>query len=156
MSREERLGLPVAIAAHVVLVAWLALFHFLGNSTLGYIETRSLFGWMHYSYSQQPDDEHGFIIPLVILVMFWWKRRELLERAGDVAGRMGREIARLVRAAEGLTLSGGTEFFRLLPIVPISWVTGRPSKVKPPRPSGTTSVASTCTPRSSTYAGARM
>src|SRR4051812_19182205 len=65
-------------------VAWLALFHFLGNSTLGYIETRSLFGWMRYCYSQQPDDEHGYLIPIVVLVMFWWKRKELLARAADV------------------------------------------------------------------------
>jgi exosortase len=67
-----------------LLAAWLALFQFLGNSTLGYIETRSLFGWMSYCYSQQPDDEHGYLIPVVIVVMFWWKRRELLARAGDV------------------------------------------------------------------------
>ena len=43
--------------------AWLALFHFLGNSTLGYIGTHSLFGWMRYCYNNQPDDEHGFLIP---------------------------------------------------------------------------------------------
>jgi len=67
-----------------LLVAWLALFQFLGNSTLGYIGTRSLFGWMHYSYSQQPDDEHGYLIPVVVVVMFWWKRRELLALAADV------------------------------------------------------------------------
>jgi exosortase len=66
------------------LFAWLALFHFLGNSTFGYIETPSLFGWMRYSYNNHPDDEHGFLIPLVVLILFWWKRRELLERAGDV------------------------------------------------------------------------
>jgi exosortase len=64
--------------------AWLILFHFLGNSTLGYIGTRSLFGWMQYCYSQQPDDEHGYLIPIVVLVMFWWKRKELLERVSDV------------------------------------------------------------------------
>lgn len=67
-----------------LLAAWLLLFHFLGNSTLGYIDTRSLFGWMRYCYDQHPDDEHGYLIPLVILIMFWWKRRELLERVGTV------------------------------------------------------------------------
>jgi exosortase len=65
-------------------VAWVLIFQFLGNSTLGYIETRSLFGWMNYSYSQHPDDEHGYLIPVVILIMFWWKRKELLACAGDV------------------------------------------------------------------------
>lgn len=65
-------------------IAWLALFHFLGNSTFGYIDTPSLFGWMRYSYNNHPDDEHGFLIPWVVLVLFWWKRKELLEKAGEV------------------------------------------------------------------------
>ena len=30
----------------VLLAAWLALFHFLGNSTFGYVDTPSLLGWM--------------------------------------------------------------------------------------------------------------
>lgn len=68
----------------VLLAAWILLFQFLGNATLGYIETRSLFGWMKYSYDQHPDDEHGYLIPILVLVMFWWKRRELLEKAADV------------------------------------------------------------------------
>ena len=59
-------------------ISWLCLFHFLGNSTLGYVETRSLFGWLKYAYSNSPDDEHGFLIPLVVLVLSWWKRKELL------------------------------------------------------------------------------
>ena len=63
--------------------AWVLLFHFLGNATFGYIDTHSLFSWLRYSYSQHPDDEHGYLIPALVLVMFWWKRKELLERAGD-------------------------------------------------------------------------
>ncbi len=59
-------------------ISWLCLFHFLGNSTLGYVETRSLFGWLKYAYGNSPDDEHGFLIPLVVLVLFWWKRKQLL------------------------------------------------------------------------------
>ncbi|MBI4326860.1 MAG: exosortase/archaeosortase family protein [Chloroflexi bacterium] len=59
-------------------ISWLCLFHFLGNSTLGYVETRSLFGWLKYAYANSPDDEHGFLIPLVVLVLYWWKRKELL------------------------------------------------------------------------------
>ena len=69
------------------LAAWMALFHLLGNSTLGYIGTPSLFGWMRYCYNNQPDDEHGFLIPVVILVLFWWKRRELLSGQGMSGGR---------------------------------------------------------------------
>jgi exosortase len=61
----------------VLLAAWLGLFHFLGNSTLGYVESASLFEWLHYVYSQSADDNHGYFIPLVVLGLMWWKRREL-------------------------------------------------------------------------------
>jgi exosortase len=57
---------------------WLGLFHFLGNSTLGYVETPSLFGWLHWIYGRSVDDEHGRLIPFVVLALFWWKRDELL------------------------------------------------------------------------------
>ena len=39
----------------VLLVAWLSLFHFLGNSTLGYIPTPSLLSWMRAAYSSTGD-----------------------------------------------------------------------------------------------------
>lgn len=64
-----------------VLAAWLALFHFLGNSTFGYVDTASLFHWMWNAYnSKSPaaDDGHGNLIPIVVLALFWWKRKELL------------------------------------------------------------------------------
>ena len=32
----------------IIVVAWLALFHFLGNSTLGYTNTSSLFAWLDW------------------------------------------------------------------------------------------------------------
>jgi exosortase len=56
---------------------WMLLFHFLGNSTFGYINTHSLFVWADYSYLSGGDDEHGLIIPLVVLALLWWKRSEL-------------------------------------------------------------------------------
>lgn len=59
-------------------VLWVLLFHFLGNSTFGYIDTASLFRWMAYCYRNAKDDELGWIIPFVVLVLFWCKRRELL------------------------------------------------------------------------------
>lgn len=65
----------------VLLAAWLALFHFLGNSTFGYVDTASLFHWMYNAYnSKSPaaDDGHGNLIPFVVLGLFWWKREELL------------------------------------------------------------------------------
>jgi exosortase len=67
----------------VLLVAWLALFHFLGNATLGYIKTPSLLGWMNATYQPSTDagandDSHGRYIPLVVLGLFWWKRKQLM------------------------------------------------------------------------------
>lgn len=59
----------------LLLTAWVLFFEFLGNSTLGYVATHSLFGWTSYAYVCSPDDEHGLIIPLVVLVLFWVKRK---------------------------------------------------------------------------------
>ncbi len=62
-----------------LLGAWLALFHFFGNSTLGYINSPSLLVWMWNAYNNSSgDDGHGFLIPFVVLALFWWKRKELL------------------------------------------------------------------------------
>jgi exosortase len=59
--------------------AWLALFWFLGNPTLGYVDSPSIFGWLAWMYDRSTDDSHGKFIPLVVLVLFWLKRKELLE-----------------------------------------------------------------------------
>ncbi len=62
-----------------LLAVWLALFQFLGNSTFGYVDTASLFGWLLNAYNAPgSDDGHGNLVPLVVLVLFWWKRQELL------------------------------------------------------------------------------
>jgi len=65
-----------------LLVAWLALFQFLGNSTLGYVRTPSLLYWMFNAYNPptgEADDAHGNLIPFLVLFLFWWKRRQLLD-----------------------------------------------------------------------------
>jgi exosortase len=67
----------------VLLAAWLALFQFLGNSTLGYITTPSLLQWMYAAYQLSSDvagtdDTHGNFIPFIVLALFWWKRKQLL------------------------------------------------------------------------------
>lgn len=63
----------------LALTVWVALFHFLGNSTLGYVETHSLFGWLNWVYRVTPDESHGRLIPFVVAGLFWWKRRLLLD-----------------------------------------------------------------------------
>jgi hypothetical protein len=65
----------------VLLAAWLALFQFLGNSVFGYLDTHSLLYamWKDYTVtSNVSDDSHGVLIPFVVLVLFWWKRDQLL------------------------------------------------------------------------------
>ena len=61
-----------------VLGAWVVLFHFLGNSTFGYVESASLFGWMNYAYSSSQDDELGRYVPFIVLGLCWWKRDDLM------------------------------------------------------------------------------
>ena len=69
----------------ILLAAWLVLFQFLGNATLGYIHSQnpSLFRWMLDAYDPEgkywrSDDGHGVAVPFVVLALFWWKRKELL------------------------------------------------------------------------------
>lgn len=67
-----------------LLAAWLALFHFLGNSTLGYIRTPSLLVWMYNAFTSggegllNAEEAYGLLIPFVVLALFWVKRKELM------------------------------------------------------------------------------
>lgn len=64
-----------------LLVAWLALFQFLGNSIFGYVHSPSLLQWMYNAYNSQgisSDDAVGNLIPFLVVGLFWWKREELL------------------------------------------------------------------------------
>jgi exosortase len=73
--------LPNKLFFLVLLAAWLALFHILGNSILGYVKTNSLFLWLGHAYRSLEDgndDAHGKFVPLLVLGLFWWKRHELL------------------------------------------------------------------------------
>jgi exosortase len=77
--------LPNKAFFFALLLAWLALFQFLGNSTFGYIDTPSLFSWMMGAYtSPNGDDGHGPLVPIVVLGLFWWKRNELLALSLEV------------------------------------------------------------------------
>ena len=64
----------------ILLAAWLGLFQALGNSTLGFIHSQSLLVWMWSAYhpSVSGDDGHGFVVPLLVLGILWWKRKELV------------------------------------------------------------------------------
>jgi len=72
--------LPNKAFFFVLVAAWLALFQIVGNSTLGFIHSRSLLVWMWYAYhpSVSGDDGHGFVIPFLVLGILWWKRKELV------------------------------------------------------------------------------
>ena len=70
--------LPQKNAFLVLLVCWVALFCFLGNSTFGYVDTPSLFTWMYNAYNApDSEDSHGNLIPFVVLGLIWWKRDDL-------------------------------------------------------------------------------
>jgi exosortase len=70
-------GLPRKGLFFGMLAAWVLLFHLLGNATLGYTKTTSLFGWMDYAYRMSQDDELGRFVPLIVLGLLWWRRDQL-------------------------------------------------------------------------------
>jgi exosortase len=83
--REDWRVLPGKLFFFLLLAAWLLLFFFLGNATLGYRTSPSLYSWMLDIYtSPMADEQHGLLIPFVVLGLFWWKRKELVARAPDV------------------------------------------------------------------------
>jgi len=72
-----------------LLAAWLALFQFFGNSTLGYVHSPSLFQWIFNVYNNNNnnnngggdevnDDAIGYLIPFLVIGLFWLKREGLL------------------------------------------------------------------------------
>lgn len=68
---------PYRVEIGVAVAAWLALFHWLGNSTFGYVATPSLFGWLYPLYDANPDDGIGLLAPLVTIWMISQRRKEL-------------------------------------------------------------------------------
>lgn len=71
-------SLPFKAPLGLLAAAWLALFVFLGNSTFGYIDSPSLFGWLAYAYSLSQDDELGKYVPFIVAVLCWRNKDELL------------------------------------------------------------------------------
>ena len=66
-----------------LLAVWLALFQWLGNSTLGYIDTKSLFYWLYNAFAGGRTDAFeqetvGLLIPFAVLIILWLRRRQLI------------------------------------------------------------------------------
>jgi exosortase len=64
-----------------LLIAWIAVFQFLGNSTFGFIKSPSLLKWMYLVSKPSDtgeDDSHALFVPFIVLILFWWKRKKLL------------------------------------------------------------------------------
>src|SRR6266404_7600729 len=75
--------LPNKVLFFSLFAAWVILFHLVGNSTLGYIHSSSLFRWLLDAYHPSGDyasseDVIGLIVPFVVLALFAWKLKELV------------------------------------------------------------------------------
>jgi exosortase len=74
-------ALPNKLFFFTLAAAWVAFFTVLGNSTFGYIDSNSIFAWAFDIYTAPNADtgdiEYGLIIPYAVLVLYWWKRKEL-------------------------------------------------------------------------------
>ncbi|HUS37004.1 MAG TPA: exosortase/archaeosortase family protein [Verrucomicrobiae bacterium] len=72
--------LPHKVLFGILFGAWIALFHFYGNATLGYVKSASLFDWARGVYAWAGgDDAHGAYIPYAVPIFLWLKRKELAE-----------------------------------------------------------------------------
>ncbi len=73
----------------LLLVAWIALFHYFGNAVFGYTNTPSLWIWLNTLYENAAqagpeqgntaDDELGRWVPLLVLALAWTKRKEIID-----------------------------------------------------------------------------
>ncbi len=75
-QRDSVPAYPHLVEFGVVVAAWVTFFHLMGNSTLGYIKSPSLFIWWNYVMSGTADQEHAYWLPFVVLGLFYWRRSE--------------------------------------------------------------------------------
>jgi len=64
----------------VLLVAWVLFFQVLGNSTLGYVNTSSLFGWWRWTMNGILDQDQvllAYIAPLAVVGLIYHRRGDL-------------------------------------------------------------------------------
>jgi exosortase len=77
--RDEWRQLPNRWFFLSLAAAWAALFNFLGNATFDAVNPSSLFRWIYnIDTSVNVDEQHGLLIPFVVLALYWWKRKELV------------------------------------------------------------------------------
>lgn len=73
--------MPHKAAFAVISGAWCVLFHVVGNSSFGYVNSPSMFGWLNGFYRLKAIGESGDelcpLIPFLSAALFWRKRREL-------------------------------------------------------------------------------
>jgi exosortase len=63
-----------------LLGAWCLLFQFLGVSSFNFSNTPSLFQWMYNAWdAPMLDDSQGKLVPFVVGILLWVKRRDLAE-----------------------------------------------------------------------------
>lgn len=75
--REEWRQLPNRGFFLGLAAAWVVLFGFLGNAKFS-LEPASLFVWVYnIDTSSNVDEQHGLLMPFVVLVLYWWKRKDL-------------------------------------------------------------------------------
>ncbi|MGC8886742.1 MAG: exosortase/archaeosortase family protein [Verrucomicrobiia bacterium] len=99
VANGSRSGFPNFGIALGLFFLWCLLFHLTGNSTLGYIKSRSLFVWWYEVMTQAAksggiaavldgEDALGLFIPLLVAAIFYWRREQLirLEKKTDWIG----------------------------------------------------------------------
>jgi exosortase len=79
--REEWRQLPNVWFFLILAAAWAALFSLWGNAKFNVLDPSSLFLWIYdIDTSSNVDEQHGLLIPFVVLALYWWKRKELAAR----------------------------------------------------------------------------
>lgn len=83
-------SLPHKTAFAVLFAVWAALFHLIGNASLGDGSSTSMFGWLYgwYTYSAlgESGDELCPLVPFISLVLLYQKRDELTRVAKGLWG----------------------------------------------------------------------